>query len=337
MMNSNLLILIEKMFKRKFISFFLVKTNTGDFMRIRLGYACVSETINVTTSSTYTYSSFLLENDIDKLDNIINSNLEALDNLIDYNIKNNIHFFRLSSKIIPLATIVDFDYLEKYKSYYEKIGKKIKVNNMRIDFHPDQFTVLNSVKSEVIDNTFNILKYHYNLLDYLNIDKKVLVLHVGSSVFGKEKSIERFIYHFNKLPDYLKSSIVIENDDKIYNIDDCMRINKIINTPVVLDYHHHLCNKSSINFLDVFSTWKNINPKVHFSSPKSKLKKEFRSHNDYINSDDFICFLEQIKNLDFDIDIMIEAKKKDEALFRLVRELKYKTNYKFIDETTFFI
>ena len=34
---------------------------------------------------------------------------------------------------------------------------------------------------------------------------------------------------------------------------------------------------------------------------------------------------------------MIEAKKKDEALFRLVRELKYKTNYKFIDETTFFI
>ena len=32
---------------------------------------------------------------------------------------------------------------------------------------------------------------------------------------------------------------------------------------------------------------------------------------------------------------MIEAKMKDEALFRLVRELKYKTNYKFIDETTF--
>ena len=32
---------------------------------------------------------------------------------------------------------------------------------------------------------------------------------------------------------------------------------------------------------------------------------------------------------------MIEAKGKDEALFRLVRNLKYKTNYKFIDDTTF--
>jgi len=34
---------------------------------------------------------------------------------------------------------------------------------------------------------------------------------------------------------------------------------------------------------------------------------------------------------------MIEAKGKDAALFRLVSQLKYKTNYNFIDETTFII
>ena len=34
---------------------------------------------------------------------------------------------------------------------------------------------------------------------------------------------------------------------------------------------------------------------------------------------------------------MLECKAKDDALFRLVRELKYKTNYKFIDETTFIV
>ena len=31
------------------------------------------------------------------------------------------------------------------------------------------------------------------------------------------------------------------------------------------------------------------------------------------------------------------AKQKEEALFRLVRELKYKTNYEFLDETTFIV
>ena len=32
-----------------------------------------------------------------------------------------------------------------------------------------------------------------------------------------------------------------------------------------------------------------------------------------------------------------EAKKKDEAMFRLIRELKYKTNCKFIDDTSFIV
>lgn len=76
-------------------------------------------------------------------------------------------------------------------------------------------------------------------------------------------------------------------------------------------------------------------PKVHFSSPKSKLKKEIRSHNDYIDSCAFISFLEEMKLFTDELDIMLEAKAKDDALFRLVRELKYKTSYIVIDETTF--
>lgn len=32
---------------------------------------------------------------------------------------------------------------------------------------------------------------------------------------------------------------------------------------------------------------------------------------------------------------MLECKEKDDALFKLVRELKYKTDYNFIDDTSF--
>ena len=72
---------------------------------------------------------------------------------------------------------------------------------------------------------------------------------------------------------------------------------------------------------------------MHFSSPKSK--KEYRAHHEYINVNDFIDFLQILSSYQQDIDIMLEAKGKDEALFRLIRELKYKKNYKFIDETSF--
>jgi len=72
---------------------------------------------------------------------------------------------------------------------------------------------------------------------------------------------------------------------------------------------------------------------MHFSSPKNNTKKDFRSHNDNINAFDFIQFLEKIKKYNKNIDIMLECKEKDIALFKLTRELKYH-NYKFQDETT---
>ena len=34
---------------------------------------------------------------------------------------------------------------------------------------------------------------------------------------------------------------------------------------------------------------------------------------------------------------MIEAKKKDEAMFRLIREIKYKTEIQFLDDTSFML
>ena len=311
-------------------------------MKIRLGYACISKTLsNVTTSSTVTYTTFQKDKDYKKIDTAIKSNLNALKEILTYNIKNNIHFFRLSSKLIPLATKSDviFDYIDPYKDYYNSIAKIIKDNKLRIDFHPDEFCVLNSTKSEVVKNSIAILEHHYNLLKALEIKNKILVLHIGGNTFDKKNSISRFINNFNTLSKDIQESIAIENDDKIFNIRDCVYISKNINVPVILDYHHHICNHDELDIndylKDILSSWHNTTPKMHFSSPKNKTKKDFRSHNDYINVDAFINFIDILKPFNHDVDIMIEAKAKDEALFRLVRELKYKTNYTFIDDTSF--
>lgn len=313
-------------------------------MQIRLGYVAISKTLtNVTSSSTLSYTNYLNNKDIDKINKVIISNLEGLEKIIDYNISNNIHFYRLTSKLIPLATMknVEFDYIDKYKEYYKKISIKINNSNMRVDLHPDQFAVLNSTKKEVVENTFEILNYHRNILKALKIKNPIILLHIGSSVLGKDNSIKRFINNFNKLDEEIKNMIAIENDDKVFNIKDVLELCETLKVPFVLDYHHYLCNNEGENIEDylerIFKTWKKEKPKIHFSSPKSNLKKEFRSHSEYINSDDFINFINILKRINIDVDIMLEAKGKDEALFRLVRELKYKTEYKFIDDTTFFV
>lgn len=314
-------------------------------MKVRLGYVALSKALDdVTTSSTITYTNYINKNyNTSKLLEITKNNLDSLYEIIKYNVKNNFHFYRLTSKLVPLATHdkVDFDYITPFLDKYKKIGKLINDNNIRVDTHPDQYAVLNSMDRKIVKNTVEILEYHYKIMDAIGIKDKLIILHVGSSACGKKASITRFINNFNKLPDHIKKCIAVENDDKVYNIKDVLELCHKINVPMVLDYHHFICNneKEDINdyLKEIIDTWDGKLPKMHFSSPKSKLKKEFRSHSDYINKECFIKFINILKKQDKDIDIMLEAKAKDDAVSRLVRCLKYETNYKFLDETTFII
>ena len=275
---------------------------------------------------TITYTNYLKDNTL--LEGIIKKNFEVLKEILIYNNKNNIHFYRLSSNFIPCATIIEYDYPNIFKNEFKETSKLIKG---RFDMHLSEYCILNSTNKEVVKRSIDEIKYHYKLLKAFKV-KPNIVIHIGSKSFGKGNSIKRFINNFSKLPKYLKESLIIENDDKVFNVEDTLNLCKQISRPMVLDVHHHNCNKTkndlSFYLEDIFNTW-NETPKIHFSSPKNK--KDFRAHNDYINSDDFISF---IKSINRDIDIMLEAKAKDDALFRLIRELKYKTNYTFIDETT---
>ena len=292
---------------------------------IILGYACICNGIN-DHMHTITYTNYLKDNTL--LEGIIKKNFEVLKEILIYNNKNNIHFYRLSSNFIPCATIIEYDYPNIFKNEFKETSKLIKG---RFDMHLSEYCILNSTNKEVVKRSIDEIKYHYKLLKAFKV-KPNLVIHIGSKSFGKGNSIKRFINNFSKLPKYLKESLIIENDDKVFNVEDTLNLCKQINRPMVLDVHHHNCNKTkndlSFYLEDIFNTW-NETPKIHFSSPKNK--NDFRAHNDYINSDDFISF---IKSINRDIDIMLEAKAKDDALFRLIRELKYKTNYTFIDETT---
>ncbi len=312
-------------------------------MKIRLGYVAIPLTLAPLTSSssmTYTYyESCNPSQREEKLEKIILSNFSNLKEILLYNYKNEIEFYRMTSNLIPFATHpkVTLD-LKRYQEEWQKIGELIKRYHMRVDTHPDQFCVLNSVRSEVVLSSINMLKYHEFMFQSMQIDGQ-MILHIGSGTFGVEASKKRFIKRFKELDPYLQKHIILENDDKIFTMKDTLEVCETLKIPMVLDYHHHLCNNHGEKVEDyieaIFQTWKDTNyvPKIHFSSPKSK--KEFRSHHDYVNLDSFLAFLEKIKFTNQDCDIMLEAKAKDEAMFRLIRGIKYKTDYKFIKNTIF--
>lgn len=70
-----------------YLIFFYVNINIGDCMLVRLGYVAISTAIDVTSSSPYTYSEYLNKCNIDKLDDVIKSNLLGLEEILKYNVK----------------------------------------------------------------------------------------------------------------------------------------------------------------------------------------------------------------------------------------------------------
>ena len=74
---------------------------------------------------------------------------------------------------------------------------------------------------------------------------------------------------------------------------------------------------------------------MHISSPKSDTT--FRHHSNYIDVDIFFRFLKVIKGSIPQIYCIIEAKKKDEALFNLMDEIKPREDVDIIDDSSFFI
>lgn len=309
-------------------------------MKIRLGYACISKIIDITSSKTTTLTFYNKLDDVNKsikIDKIIKENLNNLEKIIKYNIKNNIHFFRITASLVPLIDICNID-LNLYKEKFRHIGKLINDNNMRVDVHENEYCVLNSVRNDVVLKSIKMLESLKYVMDMFNV-KYNIILHIGSKTNGIRESSNRFINNFKLLNNDLQKLIILENDDKSYNVYQTLKICEKLNIPMCLDIHHHYCNKCTkdIDFYmeRIFNTYKNCKVKMHYSSPKSK--KEKRSHNEYINSNDFIKFITFLKKYNKDVDIMLEAKGKDLALVKLVYELKFKENYHFIDESSFTI
>lgn len=306
-------------------------------MQINLGYVGNPITLLDIYSHTLTFKEYSKHKESlskEILINRIKLNFNNFQKVLKYNNDNKIKFYRMTHTMFPLLThqSINIDYKEVFKSEFNKLKKTIDKYNIRIDTHPDEFCLLTSEKENVTFNSIEILKFHLEVFKLLGINGKC-ILHIGSSKSTKEEALNRFRDNFNRLSNELKSIIILENDDKTYTVTDTLILSEELNIPMVLDYHHFICNHLKNERIDkllprIIKTWKNtnLNPKMHFSN--SLNSKQKRNHSTYINYNSFIKFLKLLKPLNTDIDIMLEAKGKDEALFRLVRQLKFYKDFK---------
>ncbi|WP_462412651.1 UV DNA damage repair endonuclease UvsE [Neobacillus sp. Marseille-QA0830] len=317
-------------------------------MIVRLGYVAMSmELQNASPSQTMTFAQFSRIKDreaaIRKLARVAESNLDNCLRLLKHNVANEIHFFRFSSRLIPLANhpeLPDWDYMEALKEPLKRIGDYLKEHPMRVDFHPDHFVVLNSPDKEILKNSLKTLQMHQHLLKGMDIDPEHrCVLHVGGGYDDKEKALEQFIHNWAFVPASIQKMIMLENDDTTFTVKETLYLCEKLGVPMVFDYHHHLANHEEPDWQEdwdrVKATWAHskLPIKMHISSPRSD--HDFRAHADHVDPQMFLNFLQEIKGTVPEIHCMIEAKQKDGALFQLSRDLQAEPNLRKMDQSSF--
>lgn len=298
---------------------------------------------NASPSKTMTFKTFngLADREaaLRRLESIAAENLNNSLRLLRHNLAHDIYVYRFSSKIIPLATheaLRDWDPFERLRETFAKVGDFVRKNGMRVSFHPDHFTVLSTPREEVLQNSIRDLNYHIAMLEAMGLDCRAKNnIHVGGAYGDKPTSGQRFVENLCALPDKVRQRLTLENDDKTFNALETLEICEKTGVPMVLDIHHQWVNNNGESPAELWSrildTWTSsyaqadaspsdpLPPKIHASSPKSE--RDPRGHADHVSVGPLLDFLRQIAPGTDRLDCMLEAKKKDGALFELMKDL----------------
>ncbi|WEW56836.1 UV damage endonuclease [Emydomyces testavorans] len=273
------------------------------------------------------------------------ANARDIVKMLRWNDRFGIRFMRLSSEMFPFASHAEYGYkLAPFASEaLADAGQVAAELGHRLSVHPGQiifadgvflkFTQLGSPRREVIESSIRDLEYHAEMLNLLKLPPQqdrdaVMILHMGGSFGDKQATLERFKGVYQTLSEDIKKRLVLENDDVNWTVHDLLPVCEELGIPLVLDYHHHNINfdadkirEGTLDIMNLYdrikATWtkKGITQKMHYSepTPSAITKMQRRKHSPRV---------QMLPPCDPAMDLMIEAKDKEQAVFDLMKTYK---------------
>jgi UV DNA damage endonuclease len=275
--------------------------------------------------------------------------LGYIDQILDYCAENRVGLYRMASDIAPYATHPDMpqfhSMVRESAAELAAIGAKAKALGIRLSFHPSQFIVLNSPDAGLVTRSVRDLSSQAEMLDLMGLGPEaVLVIHVGGVYGDVLASRERWVRTWETLPEPVRRRLVLEHDDVRFSASDTLWIHARTGVRLVFDHQHFWClNPEGLDLGETLRAMVRTWPcgevaKIHYSSPRTAFREQvvadratgrkvsrsvapvMTAHADFINPFEFVMFLERVAGVEF--DVMLEAKAKDLALFRLREDLR---------------
>ena len=285
---------------------------------MRIGYPCVNESLDCSSSSTFRLASYSES----RVEQAVAGNLACLQRILEFNVAHGLLFFRISSNIVPFGShsVNTYPWQTRFAAEFRAIGAYVRAHDMRVSLHPDQFVVLNSPDAGIVARSVAELQYQGAMLDLMEMDSTAkLQIHVGGLYGDREVAMARFAATYQQLPAAVRPRVVIENDDRLFSLRDCLQLSAEVGVPVLFDTFHHECLNHGEPMAEALrlaaATWHPTRdgvPLLDYSSQQPNERKG--KHATSLAEDLFRDLLPHLRGLD--ADIMLEIKDKEASALR---------------------
>jgi UV DNA damage repair endonuclease len=287
-----------------------------------------------------------------KLWDLMVSNIESIRKLVEKvgTLDEHLRMVRIGSDILPVYTHRDWmyfwrrpDVINYCEKHFREAGDIARLRNVRLSFHPGQFTVLASDNPDIVNRSIEEFEYHASMAAWMGFGQKFQDFKINVHISGRQgpQGIRDVL---PRLSPEARNCLTIENDEMSWGLDASLELGRDV--ALVLDIHHHWINTGEYispqddRCLRVIDSWRGVRPVIHYSVSREDVvvghdlvtrpnlpillesgykKQKLRAHsNFYWNTAVNEWALEFTDNF----DIMCESKAKNLASFALAEQAK---------------
>ena len=206
--------------------------------------------------------------------------------------------------------------------------------DVRLSFHPGQFTVLASDNPNIVERSIEEFEYHVDVARWMGYGKQFQDFKCNVHIAGRKgpAGIQAVLPRLSK---EARNIITIENDEMSWGIEASIELCRDV--ALVLDIHHHwvktgeYISTTDDRFSRIVDSWRGVRPVIHYSVSREDIlvdhpvdkkpvmntlleqnfkKAKLRAHSDYMwnnaVNDWALSFWDHA-------DIMVESKAKNLA------------------------
>ena len=214
---------------------------------------------------------------VEKLWTLVKENIESTRLLVEKvgTLDGELRMVRLSSDILPVYTEPNWcwfwrqpDVVAYAERHFAAVGRLARDRNVRLSFHPGQFTVLASDNDDIVNRSIEEFEYHVDMARWMGYGKEFQDFKINVHIAGR-RGPQGIRAALKRLTPEARNTITIENEEISYGLTDCLQLSDVV--AIVLDIHHHWIREGEYiqngddRIKRVIDSWRGRRPTCHYS------------------------------------------------------------------------